>query len=79
MVSAGIQPTLLLCDGAEQFSFFIKSLTGRSSSQLNLGGSTRIKVFVSLYYDRTIFYLMKNISQTSQLPVRSCENRRFPL
>ena len=34
------------------------------------------KVFVSLYYDRTIFYPMKNISQTSELPVRSCENRR---
>ena len=34
MVSAGIQPTLLLCDGAEKFSL------GLSSSQLNLGGST---------------------------------------
>ena len=40
MVLAGIQPTLLLCDGAEKFSFFIKSLVGLSSSQLNLGGST---------------------------------------
>ena len=37
------------------------------------------KVFVSLYYDRPIFYPMKNISRTSELPVRSCENRRFPL
>ena len=36
-------------------------------------------VFVSLYYDRTIFYRMKNISRTSELPVRSYENRRFPL
>ena len=35
-----IQPTLLPCDGAEKFSFFIKSLIGLSSSQLNLGGST---------------------------------------
>ena len=40
MVLAGIQPTLLLCDGAENFSFFFKSRTGLSSSQLNLGGST---------------------------------------
>ena len=40
MVSAGIQPTLLLCDGAEKFLFLFKSLTGLSSSQLNLGGST---------------------------------------
>ena len=40
MVSAGIQPTLLLCDGAEKFSFFIRLLTGLSSSQLNLGSST---------------------------------------
>ena len=40
MVSAGIQPTLLLCDGAEKFSFFIKSLISLSSSHLNLGGST---------------------------------------
>ena len=40
MVSADIQPTLLLCDGAEKFSIFMKSLIGLSSSQLNLGGST---------------------------------------
>ena len=38
-----------------------------------------IKMFVSLYNDRTIFYRMKNISQTSELPVRSCENRWVPL
>ena len=38
-----------------------------------------VKVFVSLCYDCTIFYPMKNISRTSELPVRSCENRRFPL
>ena len=37
------------------------------------------KVFVSLYYDRTIFYPIKNIIRKSDLPVRSCENRRFPL
>ena len=37
------------------------------------------KVFVSLYYDSMIFYPMKNISRTSELPVRSCENTRFPL
>ena len=30
-----------------------------------------IKVFVSLYYDCTIFYAMKNISRTSELPVRT--------
>ena len=36
------------------------------------------EVFVSLYYDRTIFYPIKHITQTSDLPVRSCENRRFP-
>ena len=44
-----------------------------------LGMLSAFKVFVSLYYDRTIFYLMKNISRTSELPVRSCENRQFPL
>ena len=36
-------------------------------------------MFVTLYYDRTIFCPMKNISRTSKLPMRSCENRRFPL
>ena len=29
-----------------------------------------VKVFVSLHYDRPIFYPMKNISRTSELPVR---------
>ena len=29
-----------------------------------------IKVFVSLYYDLTIFYPMKNISRTFELRVR---------
>ena len=44
MVSAGIQPTLLLCDGAEKFSIFIKSLIALSSSQLTLVVQLRIKV-----------------------------------
>ena len=38
-----------------------------------------LKVLVSLHYDRTMFYPMKNIKGISELPVRSCENRQFPL
>ena len=37
MVSAGIQQTLLLCDGAEKFSIFIKSLIGLSLLHLSAG------------------------------------------
>ena len=54
---------------------FSKGRTGFSKKVYCPG----IKVFVSLYYDHTIFYPMKNTSRTSELPGRSCENRRFPL
>ena len=59
------------------------SLILRAVQQLKLlpraNQNLNFKVFVLLHYDGTIFYRMKNISRTSELPVRSCENRRFPL
>ena len=65
---------------AERFNGLALPATHRSED-INLINVRRrfIKVFVSLYYDHTIFYPMKNISRTSELPVRLCENRRFPL
>ena len=48
MISAGIQPTLLLCDGAEKFSFLFKSLTGLAVLSSTLVVQLRIKVALCL-------------------------------
>ena len=66
-----------------QYKKLVNGVINQSKVSLIDGDGNKIlsnfKMFVSLYYDCMIFYPMKNISRTSELPVRSCENRRFPL